>query len=236
MRNIVIATIALSLAVATGRSQNRIRGSQRHQRQILDPCVPFTDTLSLALHHDPLPLARHRWIQEAAPKEDEARSAFVQECVTFLFSSDFVEDGIISQIEFVDMLLHQCRLDHSCNGEFKLNFGQLSVDLRLKFIRGICRSEEYPDRFDCIYNLYEMMRDENLFGFRTNATDVGVLVHDMCYMTYPDAAEMGFVKTRGTPIKPELVLLRGNDCQTYALLLPICSSMKHQQVLSHPRA
>ena len=96
------------------------------------------------------------------------------------------------------MLLHQCHLDNLCNGGLKLNFGQLDVRLRVKFIRGICsRSSDHPDRFDCIYNLYEMMRDESLFGFDTNAVGVEDLVKDMCSETYPDAVDFGFVKTQG---------------------------------------
>lgn len=85
-----------------------------------------------------------------------------------------------------------------CNDSLKLNFGQLDVRLRVKFIRGICSgTSDHRERFECIYNLYEMMRNESIFGFDANAVGVEGLVKDVCHETYQDAVDFGFVKTQG---------------------------------------
>ena len=197
-----------------------IRRQEQQRRQLLHSFNPTVDIYWLALHHhhDPSPLpASHRQIQDSTPPtnnvhdDDARRHSFVQQCTSFLLSSDIIHDGIISQIDFVDMLLHQCRLENLCNiSGLKLNFGQLDVSLRKKFIRGICKPTtsgdgdgdgDYPpeeSRFECIYKLYEMMREESIFGFDANVAGVDVLVKDMCYETYPGAVDFGFVsRTQG---------------------------------------
>ena len=186
-----------------------IRRQEQQRRHLFHSFNPTVDIYWLALnHHDnhpsPLP-ASHRQIQDST-------HSFVQQCTSFLLSSDIIHDGIISQIDFVDMLLHQCRLENLCNNGLKLNFGQLDVSLRKKFIRGICNPSTSGDvdgdgdgdhppeesRFECIYKLYEMMREESIFGFDANVAGVDVLVKDMCYETYPGAVDFGFVsRTQG---------------------------------------
>lgn len=198
-----------------------IRRQEQQRRHLFHSFNPTVDIYWLALHHhdnhpSPLP-ASHRQIQDSTPPtnnvhDDARRHSFVQQCTSFLLSSDIIHDGIISQIDFVDMLLHQCRLENLCNNGLKLNFGQLDVSLRKKFIRGICNPSTSGDvdgdgdgdhppeesRFECIYKLYEMMREESIFGFDANVAGVDVLVKDMCYETYPGAVDFGFVsRTQG---------------------------------------
>jgi hypothetical protein len=242
-----LSAVALVMGTATdvGNLRNLRGGSGssiRRQRRVLDPFDPLTDSFSRALHYqhpEPFPLllpTSHRHIQETTPTtnddDDEARTTFVEQCTSFLLSSDIIHDGIISQIDFVDMLLHQCQLDNLCNDGLRLNFGQLDINLRVKFIRGICvrSNDDYPERFECIYKLYEMMRDESIFGFNATVDGVDSLVKEMCYATYLDAVHFGFVKSRGEPLfflRLGMILVK--TVETNGLVVASFIPLKHRQ-------
>ena len=162
------------------------------------------DVFAIALNDGPMPLDRSRRVQlipsaNVNDENDDPQTEYIQDCESYLFEQTVLHDGIISQQDFVAMLLHQCRqqLDTTCpyRGNNKLKFEQLDLTLQLKFIKGICHHEELADRFDCIQDLNDMWMSGNKFGFQVNSQELDSLVRDMCIETYVDAAGMGFVRT-----------------------------------------
>lgn len=199
------------------------------------------DIFSLALRDESLLLGSQRRIQ-AIPADGQDGGEYIQQCESFLSDPNVADDGIISQIDFADMLLHQCHLDNLCPNKFTLKFEQLDVPLQLKFIKGICHHEELTDRFDCIRDLEDMWLEGDEFGFDADAEDVDDLVKDMCLETFVDAVEMGFAMTQG-----ELDVLCSCNCVcdksklTSSLLnVFLCSTNGHpkhsldSRAISHP--
>lgn len=137
--------------------------------------------------------------QRRRERADNLLDEYVQRCNTFLTSEDAVADGIISQDEFVDFMLMQCRAEGVCPEGTTLKFEQLDINVQLKFIMGVCSQEDYIDRSNCIYDLHDQWLENKLFGFRTNdeSDNTQSLIHNMCTEVYVDAVRMGFTSTTG---------------------------------------
>jgi len=130
---------------------------------------------------------------------NDLKSTYIQQCQTYLLDdSSFTNDGIISQVDFANMLLNQCQLELDMCPYKKLKFEQLDINLQLKFINGICYHQDRVDKFNCIKNLNVMWLEGELFGFELDGDeDVDTLVYDMCTDTYTDAVKMGFARSNG---------------------------------------
>ena len=137
------------------------------------------------------------WQRKA--RADDPVVAYAQQCSTFLTSQEVIADGIISQDEFTDFMITQCRAEDICAENTKITFDQLDLDVQLKFIAGICAEEDFTEKSNCIYDLHDMWIDSRIFGLRTNGEidDVKSLIHAMCAEVYFDAVKMGFARTTG---------------------------------------
>jgi hypothetical protein len=184
--------LALSMATiascaATFGVEGRIRGGTSRRKD--DPTV--VDVLLSTPSRDEMSSLRRpgRKDRATSPAAGDSVDRFVEECEAFLLSPDAAEDGVISQIDFADMLLNNCRIDDICPEDYELMFEQLDVDLQLDFIEGVC-----PPRgsFECILDLYKMWLDGGVFGFPADTADVDILVRSLCVSIYPDAVESGF--------------------------------------------
>ncbi|KAL7539367.1 hypothetical protein ACHAXR_009277, partial [Thalassiosira sp. AJA248-18] len=122
---------------------------------------------------------------------------FADECTSYLLSPDFLEDGIISQTEFVRFLIHHCIQKGICDDRTIITFEELNVSLQLEFIFGVCSHDTQVGKAQCIDNLKTMWRDGNQFGFDVDADDLGLLVNEMCYMSHGYVLEMGLDYTAG---------------------------------------
>ena len=124
---------------------------------------------------------------------------YVRRCKRYLLSPQSTEDEILSQINYTDMLVDQCRLNDQCLLPIAVTFDQLDVALQMAFIDGLCPSATLTndDRFECISNLYEMWLDGGVFGFHADDPDIGDLVSNMCVSTYPAAVNSGIAKSVG---------------------------------------
>jgi hypothetical protein len=164
-----------------------LRGSRRRLQD---------DVFNVAIYHEPFePSQTMRRVQSTT---NSLHNDYVAACSTYLMSADVTEDGIISQHEFVDFLLNQCRAEEICPKKMKLNFEKLDVNVQMKFIRGICYQEDFVDRSRCIYDLHEMWLDKNMFGFRTGEDeDIQSLVQNMCSDIYSDIGQLGLTRTAG---------------------------------------
>ena len=95
----------------------------------------------------------HKRIQTipAANNNDVLKSTYIQQCQSYLLDdSSITNDGIISQVDFANMLLNQCQLELDMCPHKKLKFEQLDINLQLKFINGICYHQDRVDKFNCI--------------------------------------------------------------------------------------
>lgn len=174
---------AISLGV-DGSGSQLLRGSRRRLQD---------DVFNVAIYNEPSQTMRR--VQSTT---NSLHNDYVAACSTYLMSADVTEDGIISQHEFVDFLLNQCRAEEICPKKMRLNFEKLDVNVQMKFIRGICHQEDFVDRSRCIYGLHEMWLDENMFGFRTGEDeDTQSLVQNMCSDIYPDIGQLGLTRTAG---------------------------------------
>ncbi|KAL9184095.1 LOW QUALITY PROTEIN: hypothetical protein ACHAXT_002181 [Thalassiosira profunda] len=158
------------------------------------------DVFSLTLQADAAQQpawARERRVQ--SPPNDAVKDGYVEECQASLLSDDSLEDGLISQAEFADMLFNLCLRNIACphrgavlRGE--LSFEQLELSLQLDFVNGVC-PQKGPKRRECILGLNEMWLEGNEFGLLVDEVDgVGLerLVHDMCIATSEDVVSLGF--------------------------------------------
>ncbi len=188
---------ALSLGAAVGNVHVRATASKgkflRGRRSV-------NDVFDLALRvHDSSTSSLLPPQQRRRERADDLLDEYIQQCNTFLTSEAVVADGTISQHDFVDFMLMQCRAEGACPEEMTLSFEQLEIKVQLKFIMGVCSQEDYTDRSNCIYDLKHQWLESKLFGFRANDEDdnTQLLIHNMCTEVYVDAAKMGFTMTTG---------------------------------------
>ena len=188
---LLMSAVSFCAAVAVGAAANKgkfLRGRR-----------PLNDVFSAALRvHDPassspLPLQRRR------ARADNVLDEYVHQCSTFLTSENVVADGIISQDEFVEFMLLQCRAEDVCPEKTKLTFEQLDINVQLKFVMGVCSQQDFTERSNCIYNLHDQWLESKLFGFSTYDENENTqsLIHSMCTEVYVDAVKMGFARTAG---------------------------------------
>jgi len=116
-------------------------------------------------------------------------NSFVTECRKTLLSSEFVEDGVISQLEFVLFLLHHCRAEGLCDDDFEMTFEGLDVRLQLNFMLAAC-GEELED---CIGE----PASRNKFGFVVNDEDIEASINKICTGPFAYAMLMGITTTSG---------------------------------------
>lgn len=161
----------------------------------------LNDVFSVALHTHDTSAAAH--VPHPPLRRRRARSdlldEWVHQCSTFLSSETVVADGIISQNEFADFIVMQCRAEDVCPKEMKLKFEQLDLNMQLKFIGSICHQEDFVDKSNCIYDLHDMWLETNIFGYTTDdeSDNTQSLIHSMCSEVYIDAVRMGFARTTG---------------------------------------
>jgi len=160
--------------------------------------------------------SRRIQVQDGNSNNDDLEAQYVNECISYLLAKDIASDGIISQNDFAQMLLHQCNLDndtdHTCpQFKGKLKFENIDLALQLKFIDGICHHESFADRYDCIHGLNQMWLEGNEFGFRVTEDgigeveeEVGDLVKEMCKDTYVEAIVMGFARSAVPTATPSM--------------------------------
>ena len=120
-------------------------------------------------------------------------NSFTTECKAVLLSPAFLEDNIVSQIEFTSFLMDRCRAEGMCDQRSKVSFEQLNPQLQLDFILGACQD----DIVECIGVLEASWRNGTHFGF--NAEDEGIenSVDMLCSKAFDSAISMGLVNTRG---------------------------------------
>jgi len=204
--------LALSVVCCNAAEQQHLRGrgNQKTERTLHDIFLTAYRIVSPQQSH-------HKRIQTipAVNNNSDLKSTYIQQCQSYLLDDPSItNDGIISQVDFANMLLNQCQQLDMCPHK-KLKFEQLDINLQLKFINGICYHQDRVDKFNCIKNLNVMWLEGELFGFELDGDeDVDTLVYDMCTDTYTDAVKMGFARTNGKKLM----------CLFSALLLDIRST------------
>ncbi len=128
-------------------------------------------------------------------------SRFADECTSYFLSPSFLEDGILSQIEFTQFITHHCIQNELCDDAALITFEELDVSLQLEFILGVCSHKERVDKEECIDELRDMWRNGREFGFAVDSeVDMQLLtadVRDVCDKSYGYVLEMGFAVTIG---------------------------------------
>ena len=119
--------------------------------------------------------------------------SFVAECNNVLLSPEFVEDNIVSQIEFASFLMNRCRAEGLCEDSSKVSFEQLDLQLQLDFILGACGD----GTVECIGELEADWRNGTHFGFDAEDEDIENSVDKLCMKAYDYAISMGLVNTLG---------------------------------------
>ena len=137
--------LVLSVSCNAAVEHRHLRGGYQRETDIA-----LDNVFSLALRDENVtPDQTSRRIQ-TAPWND-VQSTYINDCTTYLLDPDITNDGIISQKEFANMLLHQCRLEEMCKkGPRRYKFEKLNLNLQLKFINGICYHDDRADKFNCI--------------------------------------------------------------------------------------
>ena len=188
-----------AVSLALGAENDRGAGAATNSSRYLRRRRPSSDIFSVALRfHDSFSTSLLRPTQQRRARADNLLSDYVHECTSFLLSQNVLADGIISQNEFVDFMLLQCRAEDICPNDTKLQFEQLDISVQLKFIMGICSHEDFADRSNCIYDLHDQWLENKLFGFKVNESDnTQSLIRNMCTEVYVDAVKMGFTRTTG---------------------------------------
>ena len=124
-------------------------------------------------------------------------TSFVNDCASYLLSSVFLEDGIISQMEFTHFLMHHCMEQGLCGDRTIITYEELDVSLQIEFILGVCSRVDQEEKVECINELKTMWKSGNLFGFNASVDDLDLLVKDMCYNSYHHVLLMGLTATPG---------------------------------------
>ena len=189
----LLSLLSVVCCNAVEQQHLRGRGNQKTERTL-------HDIFLTALDEDVSPQQSHHKRIQTIPtaNNSDLKRTYIQQCQSYLLDNPSItNDGIISQVDFANMLLSQCQQLDMCPYK-KLKFEQLDINLQLKFINGICYHQDRVDKFNCIKNLNVMWLEGDLFGFELDGDeDVDTLVYDMCTDTYADAVKMGFARSNG---------------------------------------
>lgn len=210
--SLLLMLLTLSLGAATTG-----RGDDANRDKFLRGQRSFTKVFSVALRVHDTSISASRPQQRRRARADNLLNEYVNGCKSYLTSQDVVADGIITQDEFVDFLIMQCRAEDICPKDTKLRFEQLDINLQLKFVMGICSHEDFADRSNCIYDLRDQWLANKLFGLRANdiSDNTQSSIHDMCTEVYVDAVKMGFTRTTGEWVAVKM------RCHTYTYTIDV---------------
>ena len=118
---------------------------------------------------------------------------FEEECKDVLLSPSVLDDGIVSQIEFTSFLGDRCIAEGLCDGQSKIAFENLDVELQLDFILGACRASAEAE--DCVDDLKAAYGTH--FGYDAGSEDLEAMVGKLCHSAFEYALSNGLAETSG---------------------------------------